>query len=269
MRRITLSLCTVATVLAIASAAHAQFRTMDRQQSRTGAEVQFNFVGLDDPTIGDVTIMRTDLYGEVGVFGMGLYGSLPVTRSIDGPGGETTAVGNLELGGVHKMSLTGPIDLVSHIGVTAPTASDSLNDIAINTFGSFARVGDLFFGSDPDRVSLRGATSPRWQSGPLFLRADVGLDVAIPTDDRDTEAAFRGNIGAGVDVLMLTLTSEISNVGILTESGTASERFLHTLSLGATLNTPIAKPHLAYTTPLDDGLRGEIWVVSAGLALGF
>jgi len=259
----------IAAVLTLATSANAQFQTMDRQQSKTGAEVQFSFVGLDDPTIGDVTLMRTDLYGEVDVKGVGLYASLPVTRSIDVPGEETTAVGNLEMGGVHQMDLSGPVDLVSHIGVTAPTAGDSLTDVTINTFGSFARVGDLFFGSDPNLVSLRGATSPRWQSGPVFLRADVGIDVAIPTDDRDTEAAFRGNIGAGVDVMLLTLTTEISNVGIMTENGSASENFLHTLSLGATLNTPIAKPQLAYTTPLDDGLRGEIWVVSAGLALGF
>jgi len=251
--------------LLLAVPAHAQWRTLDRQRNGTAADAQFNFVIPQDDAA--TTVVRTDLYGQLGRGALGIYGSVPLTRTVDrdDPG---LAFGNAEVGVLHSVPVRGPLGLTSHVGLIVPTASRSSRASLTNTAGSVARVGDTFTGTDPDLFTVRVAASPRLDVGRLFLRTDLGFDVAVPRDGRSEDLYLRANVGVGARLGPAVLTAEVANAGLLTGPGSASERYLHTGAVGARWQLAFVQPYAAFSTPLDDGLRGEVYVVSLGIGVG-
>jgi hypothetical protein len=263
MRKLLLLLALIAISPLVAGAAAAQFQTMDRQGSSTRLQATGAFVVPD--TSG--YLVRTDLYGQVSFLGFGVYGALPITKPVD-LGVSPTAVGNLEIGGIYTWDVVPTLDLVSHIGVAVPTASSGVNETLVNLGGHITRINDLIPAAIPDQTTLRIATSPVFELGPVFVRGDVGLDFAFPSGG-STLYLFRGNIGAGVNILLLTLTGEIANVGILNPPNGQDATFTHTASIGAVLNTPIVQPYLGFTSPLDEPFVGDVYEVALGLKLEF
>lgn len=260
-----LGLLALLAVLAAAPAS-AQWRTLDRQQIGTRADAQFNFVIPEDDRA--TTFVRTDLYGQLGWGALGIYGSVPLTRTVDRDE-PVFAVGNAEFGVLHSALVDGSLSLTTHVGLVVPTASRGTEESVANSAGGVARVADAFTTSDPDLYTMRAAAAPHLDFGRVFVRSDLGFDLAVPEDERSEELYLRANLGLGARVGGGTFTAEVANTGLLTDSASASTRYVHTGSLGLRWTLGVVQPYAAFTTPLDDGLRGEVYVVSlgAGVAL--
>lgn len=244
-----------------AGAASAQFATLDRQSATTQLGAGMGIVVVDRPGPGLDTVLRIDLYGEVAFGDWGVYSALPISQTIKGDP-SVTAVGNLEVGGVHRMELKGPLSLVSHAGLVFPTAGSSADKQFVAAAGSLGRIADLQVASLPDLWALRVATSPRISAGPFFGQADVGFDFLFP--DGPDEIGVRTSLGGGVNIAIVTITAEIANAGLITESNS----FDQTLSLGGSINAFILSPRIVYTTPLDDRAGNE-YMLSFGVGFGF
>lgn len=95
------------------------------------------------------------------------------------------------------------------------------------------------------------------------MQGDLGFDFLFP-DHLSDEVGLRTSIGAGVSVLIATVTLEIANAGLITKNGT----FEQTLSVGVDLNALLIRPRITYTTGLSDDL-GDDYTLTFGVAIGF
>ncbi len=263
MQRSLATSLTAAILLTIfAGSAAAQFTTLDPQQVSTSAGVNISAVVVDRPDTELDSVLRADLYAEIGLVDFSLYGDLPIFATLAGEPDEVT-VGNLEVGGAHRWSLDGPISVVSHVGLVIPTASKSRKKQDVAFSGSTGYVADLYVNSLPQLWAVRMATSPRLDFGAFFMQGDLGFDFLFPDIGSD-EVGMRTSVGAGVDVAIATLTVEIANAGLISESDT----FEQTFSAGVDLNALIIRPRVTYTTGLSDGL-GDDYTLTFGAAISF
>jgi hypothetical protein len=264
MQQVFRLFCTASALCALlfSSTATAQFTTLDPQQVSTHAGLDLSAVVVDRPGTDLDSVARADLYAEVGFVDVSIYGALPVMATLAGHP-STATIGNLEVGGAHRWSAGGPISVVSHAGLVFPTASSSARRREVAEAGSTGQIGDFYVSSLPDLWALRLATSPRADFGAFFMQGDLGFDFLFP-DHRSDEVGLRTSIGAGVNVLIATVTLEIANAGLITENGT----FEQTLSVGVDLNALLIRPHVTYTTGLSDDL-GDDYTLTFGVAIGF
>jgi len=244
-----------------AGPAAAQFASLDRQSATTRLGGGIGVVVVDRPDTELDSVLRIDLYGELAFGNWGVYSALPISRTIKGEP-DVTAVGNLEVGGVHRMDLSGPFSLVSHLGLVFPVASSGTDEVAVGTAGGLGRIGDRAAAALPELWALRVATSPRLTAGPFFGQADIGFDFLFP--EGSDEVGLRTSVGLGANVFVVTLTGEVANAGLVTED----DSFDQTLSLGLALNAIVLRPHVVFTTPLD-GDAGDDYVITAGVGFGF
>ncbi len=253
---------TVLCALLCSSAATAQFTTLDRQQVTTHAGMNFGVVVIDRPDSDLDSVARADFYAELGFVDFSIYSALPVMATLSGSPSEVT-IGNLEVGGAHRWSAGGPVSVVSHAGLVFPTASASARKAAVAASGSSGQVGDFYVSSLPELWAVRLATSPRADFGAFFMQGDVGFDFLFPKHASD-EVGMRTSIGAGVTVALATLTLEIANAGLITES----DAFDQTLSVGVDLNMLLLQPRITYTTGLGDEM-GDDYTLTVGVGIGF
>lgn len=256
----------LAASLLVAPAASAQYATMDRSSDEKMAGVQLDFV---IPDKGNGFFLRTDLYLQATFGGAGAYLEFPFSTALPDGKDNTTAMGNLEIGGVYNMGFS-MLGLALRVGLVLPTASkDDLGKALTNAAANIGRLTDLIQGA-PSVFGLRLALSPRFDAlGFLFARADLGVDIYFATGDNpnDTLTFFRGNIAVGAGVGIFKAALELvnyGNVGSGSPDGIAS-KFAHTFAVTLTFSPPIIHPYLAFVTPLDDGARGEVYVISAGI----
>jgi len=264
--RILVTLATIwLAALTIATTASAQFHTLDRQGRKTKLDARANFVVPDS---GSGFLVRTDLYGQFSISSFGIYGALPISKAVDTLGNDS-ALGNFEFGGIYSLGGDGPFSLVSHIGLSVPTADDSLSGALVNLTAHTTRVNEFYVAAVPDQTTLRLATSPILDLGIVFLRGDLGFDFAFP-DVGDNRTIIRGNVGAGLNILLVTITGELANTGwVNAPASFTGDTWLHSASLGLSLNTPIVQPFVVFTSPLNDGLRGEIYEGTVGVKIEF
>lgn len=211
----TLRLASVATALAaLPLAAHAHPSApdsptiepleMDRYDPHTRYAVQLDSTIFTESEPDTLYGERLELFGQyVTPSLLGFYGAVQVSKVFgfdEGLLGEEPGlgIGNLELGAF--VVATAPShDLMFHFGVELPTASDDDGAIS-NLFGAFGRINDL------------SRAIPAWflrpsitftTRGPIFFRADVGIDIGIAKDEdlvgeRDKTAIARLNAGFGI-----------------------------------------------------------------------
>ena len=244
-----------------ASQASAQFTTLDPQQVSTSAGVNVSAVVVDNDTDLD-SVLRADLYAEIGFVDFSIYGDLPVFATLAGEPDEVT-VGNLEVGGAHRWSMDGPVSVVSHAGIVFPTASSSAKKQEVARSGSSGYIADLYVNSLPELWGVRLATSPRLDFGAFFMQADLGFAFLFPDDESD-EVGMRTSLGAGVNVAIATVTAEVANAGLLSEG----DSFEQTFSVGLDLDLVAIRPRVTYTTGLSDGL-GDDYTLTFGAAIRF
>ncbi len=262
LRRTTLLVVAVLLSALFGVEAAAQFTTLDPQQVSTSAGVNVSAVVVDRPNTDLDSVLRADLYAEIGLVDFSLYGRLPVFATLAGEPDEAT-VGNLEVGGAHRWSMDGPVSVVSHAGLVIPTASKSRKKRDVAFSGSTGYIGDLYVSSMPQLWGVRLATSPRLSLGAFFMQGDLGFDFLFPDVGSD-EVGMRTSVGAGVDVAIATVTLEIANAGLLSES----DSFEQTFSAGLDIDLGAIHPRVTYTTGLSDGL-GDDYTLTVGATISF
>jgi hypothetical protein len=230
----------------------------------------------------DLSVVRSTITGQyLGAAGLGGYvGISGALGSIDEEDSETLeSLGNLELGGLYRRALTPELDLGLRLGVVLPTSSDDFDAFANLLATAVARPTD-YVTAYPDVTWLRAAVVPTFQRGALFVRADVGADIAVlDTEDVEYDVIGHANLGVGVRTGRVSITGELQNVAALGESDDEefgededmdlSERFVHTAALSLRYHAPQVEPFIAVSSPLDDGARGEFVTVSAGISAPF
>jgi hypothetical protein len=256
----------IATV-AVVQPTPAGFATIDRldEVSRVGTSAGFSFFD-DDATDALNFALHTDLWGQyVHPTGAAAYLALPISY-LSADSDSESSLGNLEVGGGFVQGLTDEGQLAFRAGLVLPTSDDE--DFFINILGTATpRLTDLVT-SFPSSTWLRLAVSPSFRRGQLFLRADLGLDVPVDSDEgTDPDSLIRANLGGGVLAGDVALTAELATLGSTGDADDTSDRFVHTAALGARYVPGSIHPGLAVVTPLDDAGRGEVWAVLADVSV--
>jgi hypothetical protein len=197
---------------------------------------------------------------------MGLYGQRPISRvfvSDEAGGGSATGVGNLDAG-VYGLPLGGN-DLILRAGLMLGIASDSGDARDANIITAYERVTDLLLAA-PNTTMLRLSASTVQQRDGLFFRGDVGLDLVIAQDGNSGRDLFGHlNVAGGVRLPAVDLSVKLATFGVLDgpEAPSISDRFVHTGAL-ALHSRGADQLHAAFVLPLDEMLRGELWILALG-----
>jgi hypothetical protein len=205
--------------------------------------------------------MRFEPYGQF-VFPnriVGIYGALPVSHAFDLDGDDQTGVGNLDVGAFFLPYQRS--SLILRAGLALPTASDGAGT-AINYLTGFERVTDAIL-TPPNYTAVRLSASTVQESGELFFRGDFGLDLAVDKPANNNAVFLRANAAAGVRVPGVDVAAELANVGNVDGDGELDNRFVHTFAFGVRTRGA-DQIHGGLVFPLDEGTRGEIWILSIG-----
>lgn len=222
----------------------------------------------ENPFVPDFAL-RENVYGRyVHASGFGGYGQMSVSHAF---GGEesTNGVGNLELGGLYVLR-TGAADVIFRVGLALPTASDSLECMFTNAFGTLDWLHDAALIA-PNTLWIRPGVAARFGSAKLFAQLDAGIDVPIETSDGQgaTSPLFHANAGVGTTQGKLTFTGELANYAVDDDDDL---HFLHSAAVSARFDAGRLQPYLAYTLTfgLDDESQGELaHAVTAGVQSSF
>ena len=240
--------------------------TLDRGDgiSKLGLDAAVSFI--DDAPYS--LALRLEVYGQyVSRSGLGIYGSLPLTASFGAPDdnedpvppdlvpNDAVAIANAELGGLFVSTQSRSLSFVFRGGVSLPTATDGRDEAATLFAGAFPRITDFVNTSGDWYVRL--GFSPLVYSGKLFLRFDLGFDIAL--DDAQPHV-LRLNLGGGVDLGVVALSLELAN-NIAFSDG--DKDYLDTLALTFRFMGEQLQPFLSVGAPLDDS-RDAVQLFIAG-----
>jgi hypothetical protein len=238
--------------------------TLDRQTDHTSfnTAIGMSFYGDGGPDLG----IRWDLYGQyVAPQGFGGYLTLPVSY-VSGDDESETAIGNLELGGVYVAPAGAATDVVVRGGLVIDTSGDE--DAFINLFTLIPRMTDLP-SVTTEMTWLRLSASPLHRAGKVFVRADLGLDIAIDEPDgSDVDPFFHINLAAGIDAGPVTVAGEIVTVGTTGDVDEDEDRFLHTLAVSVSGAAGGVRPYGALILPVENELSEDFLDVSLALMVG-
>lgn len=235
-------------------------------------------------TAGDgIDAVRTTINGQyLGAAGLGGYvgisGAVGIVDDFEDDSETVESLGNLELGGLYRRALTPELDLGLRLGVVLPTSSEDFDAFANLLATAVARPTD-YVTAYPEVTWLRAAVVPTFQRGALFVRADVGADIAIlDTEYIEYAALGHANLGVGVRSGRVSVTGELQNVGVFgedenefedSEEMSLGERFIHTAALSLRYHAPGVEPFITVSSPLDEETRGEFVTVAAGVSAPF
>lgn len=252
--------------------------TLDRGDGITRIGLDMGLVVLDAP--GYDAALRLDLFGQyVSLSGLGFYGSVPVSMAFGDDDNDATALGNIDVGGLYVLETT-DISWVFRLGIALPTADDDPEGFAANFFAIWPRFTDLAQ-TVPDATYVRFGFSPLIHMHNVFLRADLGFDLAVNDGDAfEADSLFRLNIGGGVDLGPVALGVESVNLASLDDFDDDDvddeERFLHVLAVTLRFMGESLQPFVAVGAPLDDFVRedppeglGVNLFVAAGIQVAF
>jgi hypothetical protein len=243
------------------------FFTLDRMDASTRIGGQLGWHNVAGVSPSDAFVMRLEPYAQLVLPNKagGFYGNLPLVHRFDFGGDDATAVGNLELGGFFLP--TRKSELILRAGLAAGIASDSAAGATANIASQFERLTDfVLVGPSYTTLRLSGSTVRQWDT--IFLRADLGLDVVVDKPNAASNAASvygRANLAAGVRAGGVDFTLELVNLAAFNGSQLdgLTNRLLHTAALG--VRTPGTDQfHLGLVFPLDEAVRGDVWIVSLG-----
>jgi hypothetical protein len=245
--------------------------TLDRGDGISRLGLDFGAAFVDNAAEDDDASLRFDLFGQfVSWQGFGVYGSLPLARSVT-EGDDQTAIGNIDVGGLYVIQ-SPTLSLVFRAGVALPTADDDPDGFLTNYFASWTRLTDAAQ-AIPNVTYLRFGFSPLFHSHRLFLRADVGVDLGVAEDDDVTGlepgSLFRVNVGGGIDLGGIALMAELVNLATtedFNEFSDEEEDFIHTFAVSARFMGPMLQPYVTFGMPVDTyGLDTVDFFLGAGL----
>jgi hypothetical protein len=242
------------------------FFTLDRMDPQTRFGIQVGLDKRDAVSLGDAFYMRFEPYGQYvhPDHFFGIYGQIPFAHAFV-TGSDGTGIGNLELGGFVMPMYNA--NLILRGGLMLATASESGVDLDANRYTVYERFTDFLLIA-PNYTTARVSASTVQQQGSFYFRADGGFDLVLDKPAVDNNAPsvfFRANVAGGVRIQELDLTFELVNLAAVNGSNFngLADRFRHTFAVG--LRTPGDNQiHVGMVFPLDDDIRGDIWIVSLG-----
>jgi len=242
--------------------------TLDRMDQASRLGIQVGFDKLDDIDLSDSFFMRYELYGQY-VFpntGGGVYVQAPFAHwfnFMSRDSNDHTSMGNIDIGGF--LLPTHNSDLILRLGLALPTASDDANRVATDGTVAFERLTDLFLAAH-DYTLLRLSASTVQEVGALFFRGDLGFDFTVDKPSNGQPSVLlRANVAGGARLDPVDLTVELVNLCAMNGEKVSGieNRFVHTAAAG--FNTRGTDQfRLGMVFPLDEELRGEIWIFSLG-----
>ena len=227
----------------------------DGARSELGVELATGGIDGIESSVTQVT-----LEGQyVAWRGFGAYG-----RHASSWFGDQQAISNVEVGGLFSAALTNCVALAARVGTTLPTAPSPRlleQGAATNSRAFLMRRPADWILSSSDVALLRLSVSPTYSHGPLFVRADLGLDVILADEaddiDDDTQlrvaAAAGGRRGRGAAWMSLQ---------------TAVETELHALTFGAQYEMRQLALHIGLSYPFETGGMGRGFNDARTFAIG-
>jgi hypothetical protein len=226
----------------------ASFVMLDRQNatSRAGVSVSYSTAPQDG-----VTGYQLEPYGEYvdSDVRLGGYARLPIgyrpVTDLTTDSGSKAGIGALELGAIYAPLISPNYGVVLHAGIALPTGSMQFQSWP-------ARVQDRALEWD-DQTTLRLGASPVARWGPVFARADIGLDVALGNNGTG-ELIYNGNrthvdLGFGVEHAGVTITSELASLRDPSIDGFPA-RWYVVGALAASYQRGRARPYAALILPI-------------------
>ncbi len=243
--------------------------TLDRMDATSRLGVQLGFNKADEMKLSDGFGLRYEFYGQYILpnRNWGIYGALPLSRLFNFNdknfnGKDFSGTGNMDVGVIYLP--TQRSDLILRAGIAISAASQG-EGLIPNAFTAYERTTDFILIA-PDYTTLRVSASTIREDGPLFFRADLGLDLAIDKPSSGRGVFVRVNAAGGVRTASnMDFAAELVNIAVLDGDvdGGISERMMHTAAVGMRTRG-IDQYHLGMVFPLDKQTRGEVWILSFG-----
>jgi hypothetical protein len=251
----------VANPPATEAATEADFALVDHTDDDSKLNIEVATIFPTDPDAEGVLI-RPNIHGQfIAPNGFGAYGAFAMSKLSSGG---DWATGSLELGGLFHRALTPNVDLGIRAGVILPTAKGGGSALMHLLSTLVVRPSDLATVS-PDTTWLRLCIAPTYRNGPLFLRADVGVDLAVANGE-EVDPMGHVNVGAGVGNSKFSATAEMQTVfATLLDKGDFGA--FHTAGLSGRYHGKMVSPFVLVSTPIDDLFRGDVFTVTGGLSL--
>ncbi|HEY5928408.1 MAG TPA: hypothetical protein VIV11_42270 [Kofleriaceae bacterium] len=244
--------------------------TLDRGDGITKFGFDLGFSSLEEPPYS--AALRFDIYGQyVTDSGLGIYGDLPISRSFGGDGEpcppqfcNATGLGNLDLGLLYVRSGE-TLSWVFRGGAALPTSNDGPFDGLTRVLATGPRLTDIALASNDWYFRL--SVSPLIHLDRVFLRADIGLDIDIGSEDYHL---LRINAGGGIDLGTVALSLELVNTATFGDFDGNDEDFYHALAFTVRFMGEQLQPFLSVGTPIDEYRRDVIkfWI-AGGLQVAF
>lgn len=244
------------------SVAGAQTFSMDRQraQNELGIRMDFGFAKQAGEVTSDESYFRAEVHGQLYMNDWGAYLSLPMARSMSSLDGASlnTALGNLELGGFHNMTMKW-MDLILRFGAVVPTADRDVKAFGTSALANYGRVTD-HINVQPGIIGVRASASPVLDWGVIFLKADVGVDMVFGVGDEPTvdrfQSYFRGNIGLGANFGIVSIAVESVNLVTMADSklmfGSRQRgQSIHAITGGLWAHLGWIHPYVSFSAPVD------------------
>ena len=197
-----LGFCSFATVANAQSAS--PFHLLDRPADASSVGVDLSTLFFTDDV--DVLIFRLDPHIEHMLNpNLGIMATLPLSYGIaygDNEGDSVSGIGNLEGGAFYVSPMSRELTLVFRGSINLPTASSEFDELIVNIFSSYARLGDLALAA-PKLVLARPAASLIFRSPSVEFRGDFGLDIPLfgtdgnEINDRSPLIRLSGGIAVG------------------------------------------------------------------------
>ncbi len=214
--------------------------------------------------------LRLELYGQyITRSGLGIYGSLPLSASFGAPSddedpvppddipNDAASLSNAELGGLYVVTKSRMLSFVFRLGLSLPTATDGRDEYATRLASVMPRSTD--FVNITGNWYARLGFSPLIYADKLFLRFDVGLDIAFEETDPHV---LRFNLGGGVDLGAVALSLELAN-SVSFFNG--NEDFRDVLAFTMRFMGERFEPYLALGAPLDSSRDTFRLFIAGGL----
>jgi hypothetical protein len=234
--------------------AEAQFLTLNRNGAGNAVELSTDLVLVNS---GENSLLRTDLFAQMMMSpNFGQYVSLPFTKGFDLRYGDSTSLGNLEMGLLIATSV-GPIELSFRLGALLPTGTSSDQSIY---YASAGRVNNRMSYTHDALAGGRFDITARYSSGRFFAQGDVGVDIhGRMAGDVGGQAFFgvRANFAVGLLLGLLQMTLESVNYGE-EDIGSGEMRFTHSLATGVRFALPHIQPYAGVIVPIDDDHRKTV-----------
>lgn len=243
-------LVAVGSLCVTAPAAAGEFATLDRMaaNSRLGVQTDFTHDGNED------MLPRTELFGRYQFDdNLGIYGQFPIVHMMGGQGPGESAMGNLEMGAHLRIPLGGA-RVIFRLGACLPTSHLEDRNAEALLRNAWPRLTD-YAQQIPEVTTLRASISPMAAAGAFFFRADVGADVLLDADDRDSKLLLRANVGVGAWIKKVALTAEFVNLGNVEDL--ADDAFAHAIAVSVRHGVL----YTAMTAPIDEDRLIYAWTV--------